>query len=137
MTLTSQYAWLYNQYPFSNDPNADLLHPDWWITECGCVPDATTPTPVITKPFRPNHFYDEQRMLLGRTYRAGDRVRLTVPGRRRRRTTVDLLDSQLVAAAARSTRSPPNVLAFGADPTGRRDSADAFDRRSRSPAQPA
>ena len=22
MTLTSQYAWLYNQYPFSNDPNA-------------------------------------------------------------------------------------------------------------------
>ena len=34
MTLTSQYAWLYNQYPFTNDPNADLLHPDWWITEC-------------------------------------------------------------------------------------------------------
>src|SRR6185312_8300965 len=22
MTLTSQYSWLYNQYPFSNDPNA-------------------------------------------------------------------------------------------------------------------
>ena len=39
MTLTSQYAWLYNQYPFSNDPNAGLLHPDWWITECACVPD--------------------------------------------------------------------------------------------------
>ena len=38
MTLTSQYAWLYNQYPFSNDPNAGLLHPDWWITECACVP---------------------------------------------------------------------------------------------------
>ena len=34
MTLTSQYSWLYNQYPFSNDPNAGLLHPDWWITEC-------------------------------------------------------------------------------------------------------
>ena len=32
MTLTSQYAYLYNQYPFSNDPTADLLHPDWWIT---------------------------------------------------------------------------------------------------------
>ncbi len=29
MTLTSQYAWPYNQYPFSNDPNAGLLHPDW------------------------------------------------------------------------------------------------------------
>jgi hypothetical protein len=79
MTLTSQYAWLYNQYPFSNDPNADLLHPDWWITECACVPNATTPPPVITKPFRPSHFYDEQRLLLGRAYRAGDRIRLTAP----------------------------------------------------------
>ena len=29
MTLTSQYAYLYNQYPFTNDPHADLLHPDW------------------------------------------------------------------------------------------------------------
>ncbi len=71
MTLTSQYAWLYNQYPFSNDPGAGLLHPDWWITECSCVPADTTPPPTITKPFRPNHFYDEQRLFLGRTYRAG------------------------------------------------------------------
>ncbi|MFI6760822.1 glycosyl hydrolase family 28-related protein [Micromonospora sp. NPDC050417] len=128
MTLTSQYAWLYNQYPFTNDPNADLLHPDWWITECACVPAATTPTPTISKPFRPMHFYDEQRLLLGQTYRAGDRVRLSVPhGSNAAWTVVDLLDSQLVA--------PPqvrliaaNVLAFGADPTGRRDSAAAFDK---------
>lgn len=70
MTLTSQYSWLYNQYPFTNDPRADLLHPDWWITECACVPAATSPTPEITKPFRPTHFYDEQRLLLGRTHRA-------------------------------------------------------------------
>ena len=48
MTLTSQYSYLYNQYPFTNDPNAGLLHPDWWITECSCVPAFTTPTPVIT-----------------------------------------------------------------------------------------
>ncbi|WP_326558077.1 glycosyl hydrolase family 28-related protein [Micromonospora sp. NBC_01796] len=128
MTLTSQYAWLYNQYSFTNDPNADLLHPDWWITECACVPAATTPTPTITKPFRPMHFYDEQRLLLGQTYRAGDKVRLTAPaGSNAAWTVIDLLDSQLVA--------PPqvrliaaNVLAFGADPTGRRDSAGAFDR---------
>ena len=128
MTLTSQYAWLYNQYPFSNDPTAGLLHPDWWITECGCVPAATTPPPTITTPFRPNHFYDEQRLLLGRTYRAGDRVRLTVPAASQAAwTVVDLLDSELVG--------PPhvdlfaaNVLAFGADPFGRRDSADAIDR---------
>jgi len=128
MTLTSQYSWLYNQYPFSNDPNAGLLHPDWWITECGCVPASTTPAPVITTPFRPMHFYDEQRLLLGRTYQAGDSVRLTAPvGTTASVTTIDLLDSQLVA--------PPhvrivaaNVLAFGADPFGRRDSADAFDK---------
>ncbi|WP_328618253.1 right-handed parallel beta-helix repeat-containing protein [Amycolatopsis sp. NBC_00355] len=128
MTLTSQYAWLYNQYPFTNDPDADLLHPDWWITECACVPVATTPSPVVTKPFRPNHFYDEQRLLLGQTYRAGDRVRLTVPaGTPAAWTVVDLLDSELVAPP-RVDLIAANVLFFGADPTGRRDSADAIDR---------
>jgi hypothetical protein len=128
MTLTSQYAWLYNQYPFSNDPNAGLLHPDWWITECSCVPAATTPTPTITKPFRPTHFYDEQRLLLNRTYRAGDKVRLTVPkGSSAAWTIIDLLDSQVVGRPHFEFVSA-NVLAFGADPSGRRDSADAFDK---------
>ncbi|MFC8076803.1 glycosyl hydrolase family 28-related protein [Streptomyces sp. NPDC057307] len=128
MTLTSQYAWLYNQYPFSNDPGADLLHPDWWITECACVPAATTPAPVITKPFRPSHFYDEQRLKLGKTYRAGDKVRLTVPaGSKADWTVVDLLDSELVGAP-HVRLVAANVLLFGADPSGRRDSADAFDR---------
>ncbi|GAA1193319.1 hypothetical protein F4556_000726 [Kitasatospora gansuensis] len=128
MTLTSQYSWLYNQYPFSNDPNSGLLHPDWWITECSCVPAATTPAPVIGTPFRPNHFYDEQRLLLGRKYRAGDRIRLTVPaGSTAAWTVIDLLDSQLVAAP-KVELAAANVLLFGADPTGRRDSADAIDR---------
>jgi len=128
MTLTSQYAWLYNQYPFSNDPDADLLHPDWWITECQCVPNATTPPPTITKPFRPNHFYDEQRLLLGRTARAGDTVRLTVPANSNAAwTVIDLLDSELVGPP-HVVLAAANVLLFGADPTGRRESADAFDR---------
>ncbi|MEV4326653.1 glycosyl hydrolase family 28-related protein [Microbispora rosea] len=128
MTLTSQYAWLYNQYPFSNDPNAGLLHPDWWITECSCVPDATTPAPEIAKPFRPNHFYDEQRLLLGRTYRAGDTVRLTVPaGSKAAWTVVDLLDSHLVGLPHVEVLAA-NVLLFGADPTGKRDSAEAIDK---------
>ncbi|GAA0367121.1 glycosyl hydrolase family 28-related protein [Microbispora corallina] len=128
MTLTSQYAWLYNQYPFSNDPNAGLLHPDWWITECSCVPSATTPAPAITTPFRPSHFYDEQRLLLGHTYRAGDKVRLTVPsGSKAAWTVVDLLDSQLVGPPKVNVLAA-DVLAFGADPLGGRDSADAFDK---------
>ncbi|SCF12001.1 Pectate lyase superfamily protein [Micromonospora purpureochromogenes] len=128
MMLTSQYAWLYNQYPFSNDPTAGLLHPDWWITECSCVPAATTPTPTITRPFRPHHFYDEQRMLLGPTYPAGSVLRLAVPaGSVAPWTVIDLLDSELVAPP-RVVPVAANVLAFGADPTGRRDSAGAFDR---------
>ncbi|MBG0568978.1 glycosyl hydrolase family 28-related protein [Actinoplanes aureus] len=124
MTLTSQYSWLYNQYPFTNDPQADLLHPDWWITECGCVPAATEPAPVITKPFRPTHFYDEQRLHLGRTYRAGDTIRLTA---RSVPTTIDLLDSELVGLP-KVDLTAVNVLLFGADPTGRRDSAPAIDK---------
>src|ERR1700687_5223916 len=59
VTLTSKYSWLYNQYPFTNDPNAGLLHPDWWITECSCVPASTTPTPTVPSALRPMHFYDE------------------------------------------------------------------------------
>jgi hypothetical protein len=128
MTLTSQYAWLYNEYPFTNDPNAGPLHPDWWTTECSCVPSATTPTPVFATPFRPNHFYDEQRLLLGRTYHAGDKIRLAVPaGSDAATTTIDLMDSQLVAAP-KFDLFAANVLFFGADPTGNRDSADAIDR---------
>ncbi|MEU6076377.1 glycosyl hydrolase family 28-related protein [Micromonospora sp. NPDC047074] len=128
MTLTSQYSWLYNQYPFSNDPDAGLLHPDWWITECSCVPAETTPYPSIPTPFRPSHFYDEQRLLLGRTYQAGDRVRLTAPaGSNAAWTVIDLLDSELVGPPRVRLRAA-NVLAFGADPTGRRDSAPALDR---------
>ncbi|WP_393086581.1 glycosyl hydrolase family 28-related protein [Streptomyces sp. LN704] len=128
MTLTSQYSWLYNQYPFTNDPQADLLHPDWWITECGCVPAATTPTPTIDKPFRPSHFYDEQRLLLGKRYGAGDTVRLTAPrGSAAAWTVIDVLDTQLVSAPHIEARAA-NVLAFGADPTGRRDAGAAFDR---------
>lgn len=128
MRLTSAYAWLYNQYPFTNDPDADLLHPDWWITECSCVPAATTPAPVIAKPFRPHHFYDEQRLLLGRTHRAGEVVRLTAPtGTAAAWTVIDLLDAHLIAPPRVAPRAV-NVLAFGADPTGRRESADAFDR---------
>ncbi|MFD9735317.1 glycosyl hydrolase family 28-related protein [Umezawaea sp. NPDC059074] len=127
-TLTSQYSWLYNQYPFSNDPNAGLLHPDWWITECSCVPAATTPAPVITTPFRPNHFYDEQRIRLDRAYPAGAKVRLTAPaGSTAAWTVIDLLDSQLVGLP-HVEFTAVNVLLFGADPTGRRDSADAFDK---------
>src|ERR1700752_4406134 len=128
MTLTSQYSWLYNQYPFSNDPNADLLFPDQYITECACVPSATTPPPIITKPFRPNHFYDEQGLLLGHPFQPGDKIRLTAPASSNAAwTVIDLLDPKLVAPPPHPDEPAVNVQLFGADPTGQRDSAAAFD----------
>jgi len=128
ITLTSKYSWLYNQYPFTNDPNAGLLHPDWWITECSCVPDQTTPPPTITKPFRPMHFYDDQRVLLHNTYQAGDVVRLTMPANSNAAwTVIDLADFQQIADPAPRPVNSVSVTDFGADPSGIRDSADAFD----------
>ncbi|MFD7156314.1 glycosyl hydrolase family 28-related protein [Kribbella sp. NPDC059898] len=118
MTLTSQYAWLYGMYPFSNDPNVDPI-PGWWKPE---------PDPVA-KPFRPNHFYDEQRVLLDRTYRAGDRVRFAVPRDTPAAWTVlDVADFELVQAPLPQPKHSLDVRLFGADPTGRRDAAPAIDR---------
>ena len=129
VTLTSKYSYLYNQYPFTNDPNADLLHPDWWITECSCVPEFTSPAPRITKPFRPMHFYDEQRVLLGKTYKAGAVVRLTVPTDSNAAwTVIDLADFQNVDGPAPPPDNSVSVVDYGADKTGARDSADAFDQ---------
>jgi hypothetical protein len=128
MTLTSQYSWLYNLYPFTNDPNAQSIEPDWWMFECGCVPSATTPTPVFATPLRPSHFYDEQRLLLGKTYHRGDTVRLQVPAQTNAAWyAIDLVDFQDVAKPAHQPRNSLSVLAFGADRTGQHDSADAFD----------
>jgi hypothetical protein len=128
ITLTSKYSYLYNQYPFTKDPTADLLHPDWWITECSCVPAYTTPRPTITKPFRPMKFYDERRVLLHDTYESGDVVRLTVPADSNAAwTVIDLVDFQNVAGPTPKPEESVSVTKFGADPSGARDSADAFD----------
>ncbi|MBD8080058.1 glycosyl hydrolase family 28-related protein [Cellulosimicrobium arenosum] len=128
MTLTSEYSYLYNQYPFSNDPTAGPLQPGWWMTECACVPAETSPAPEFDTPFRPMKFYDEQRLLLGRTFKAGDTIRLTMPRRSSAEwTVIDLLDTEKVAPPTFRLRAA-NALLFGADPTGRRDSADALDR---------
>src|SRR5262249_9470316 len=65
-------------------------------------------------------------LFLGKTYKAGDKVRLTVPAGAAP-TVVDLLDSELVGLPKVDVVAV-NVLRFGADPTGRKDSADAFDK---------
>ena len=127
--MTSQYAYLYNQYPFSNDPNAGLLHPDWWITECACVPQFTTPSYEPATPFRPMKFYDEERLLLAKTYKAGETIRLTAPAGVAW-TVIDLIDTELVGQPV-SGPVPSNVLDFGADRRGGRTPRRRSKRRSR------
>lgn len=118
-TLTSKYSWLYSVYPFSNDPNADPPPQDqYWIPE---------PRPVA-HPFRPSHFYDEQRVMLPHTYHAGDTVRFAVPQDSSTTSYVlDLADFQEVGKPLSAPRNSLSVRQFGADPTGRKDAADAFD----------
>jgi Pectate lyase superfamily protein len=131
ITLTSRYSYLYNLYPFTNDPNAGLLHPDWWVTECQCVPGTAFPA-WLTTPYRPMHFYDEQRLLLDHTYKAGAVVRLTMPaGSNAAWTVIDLADFQNVAPPARRPDRSVSVADYGADATGKSDSGDAFDQAIR------
>jgi hypothetical protein len=126
LTLTSQYSWLYGQYPFDNDPTEGDNVPTDYAVECQCVPAQTVPAPVFPAPWRPNHFYDEQRLLLGRTFPAGSVIRLTAPaGTDAALTTIDLMDSQLVAPP-KVVFPSVNVLLFGADPSGHRDASQAI-----------
>jgi Pectate lyase superfamily protein len=126
MTLTSQYSWLYGQYPYDNDPTEGDNIPTDYAVECQCVPADTVLEPVFPAPWRPQHFYGEQRLLLGRTFPAGSTIRLIAPpGTDASLTTIDLMDSQLVAPPRYVARAI-NVLLFGADPTGHRDSAGAL-----------
>jgi hypothetical protein len=69
-----------------------------------------------------HHFYDDARALLGTTLPAGARVRLvaTAP------TVVDLADFELVPPPLAQPAGSVAVTAFGADPTGTRDSTAAF-----------
>lgn len=50
LDFTSEYAWFYGSYPFTNPPGE-----------------------------KPHHFYDETRALFGRTLAAGAKVRITLP----------------------------------------------------------
>jgi hypothetical protein len=116
-TLTSEYSWLYSVYPFSNDPSA--TPPDgWWIPE---------PRPVTT-PFRPSHFYTEQRLMLGKQYDGGDTIRFQLPANSTvAYAVIDVADFETVAKPIRQPRGSVSVTAFGADKTGKKESADAFD----------
>jgi hypothetical protein len=117
VTLTSRYSWFYGIFPYTNDPAYEPA-PGAWKPE---------PDPV-GKPFRPSHFYDEVRVLLGRTHDAGDRLRLSVPeGSPAAWYAIDLVDFELVDPPAPAPDGSVSVVDFGADPTGALESSDAFD----------
>ncbi|MEK8106932.1 hypothetical protein NKG94_20625 [Micromonospora sp. M12] len=124
MTLTSQYSWLYNQYPFTNDPQAGLLHRTGGSPSASACRRPPRRTRASARRSGPRIFYDEQRLLLGRTYRAGDTIRLTAPpGSAAAWTVIDLLDSswshRRTSGCSRRTCSPsaPTPPAGGTPPT--------------------
>lgn len=92
---TSRYGWFYGSYPFTNRPADGKAH----------------------------HFYEEARLLLGRTVPAGSKLRLMKgPGDRAPWYVVDLADFELVPPPKPAPPQALSITAFGADPSGRRDS---------------
>ena len=129
-TLTSQYAWLYNEYPFSNDPNGRRAAPglvDHRVllragpdhADAG-VRDAVPAQPLLRRAAHPARRAPT---------RPGPKIRLQVPSHaaapRTRHRPARLPAGR--PAQGRPRRRPTRWL-FGADPTGRRDSADAIDQ---------
>ncbi|MEV3858911.1 discoidin domain-containing protein [Streptomyces sp. NPDC050095] len=70
-----------------------------------------------------HHFFDNARLLLGRNLQAGDKVRLEAVSTQ---VTVDVADFEQVAAADTAPSGAISVVDKGADPSGQRDSTQAF-----------
>ncbi|MEU9442928.1 discoidin domain-containing protein [Streptomyces sp. NPDC048304] len=70
-----------------------------------------------------HHFFDDTRMLLGRTVQPGDKVAVEATGTQ---VTVDVADFEQVADAATQPAGSVSVVSKGADPTGNGDSTQAF-----------
>ena len=100
LPVTSRYGWYYGSYPFTNDPGAGRQH----------------------------HFYDESRKLLGATYPAGTKVRLSYGASNIPAYTVDLADFENVAGPAAAPANSVSITSYGADPTGAGDAGPAFDQ---------
>ncbi|MEV5611125.1 discoidin domain-containing protein [Streptomyces sp. NPDC052225] len=70
-----------------------------------------------------HHFFDNARLLLGRTLQAGDKVKFEATSTQ---VTVDVADFEQVADPAARPSGAISVVDKGADPTGQRDSTQAF-----------
>ena len=98
---SSRYGWFYGTYPFTNRP-ADG---------------------------RARHFYEESRLLLGRTLPAGKRVRLMKAAQDTADWyAVDLADFELVPPPKTAPRGALSITTFSADPSGKTDSGPAIEK---------
>ncbi|MFF0019091.1 discoidin domain-containing protein [Streptomyces sp. NPDC005496] len=70
-----------------------------------------------------HHFYDNARMLLGRSVAAGDKIAFQAVSTQ---VTVDVADFEQVAAAGGRPAGSVSVTDKGADPSGQGDSTQAF-----------
>lgn len=70
-----------------------------------------------------HHFYDNARLLLGRSVQAGDKVAFEAGNVQ---ATVDVVDFEQVEPAATQPAGSVSVTSKGADPTGQGDSTQAF-----------
>eukprot|EP00026_Physarum_polycephalum_P003344 Phypoly_transcript_03354.p1 GENE.Phypoly_transcript_03354~~Phypoly_transcript_03354.p1 ORF type:complete len:494 (-),score=67.72 Phypoly_transcript_03354:642-2123(-) len=98
LNVTSYYSWVYGAYPFSKNPGDG----------------------------NPHHFYDDVRIFFGNTssFPAGTKVRFT--GASSVTYTIDLVDFYNVGAELPRPADAISVTDFGADPSGGKDSFDAF-----------
>ncbi|MDQ1724342.1 MAG: hypothetical protein QOG52_1370 [Frankiaceae bacterium] len=98
LDLTNRYSWFYGNFPFINAPGSN-----------------------------PHHLYDETHALLGQDLPAGAKVRLQIDAADLAKTyTIDLADFEQVAPAAAQPAGSVSVVDLGADPSGAKDSAKAF-----------
>ncbi len=130
MKLTSQYSWLYGQYPFDNDPTGGRQHS---YRLCGGVPVRSSPDLFRSRCSRRRGARitsTTSSRPLGRTFPAGSTIRLPLrrSGLTPRSRPSALLDSQLVGPP-KVVFPAVNVLLFGADPTGHRDASQAYRTR--------
>lgn len=94
--ISSKFAWLYGDYPFTNDP----------------------------KDGKSRHFYDDAR-LTGLTLKKGDRVRLQKPKNSAEYCIIDLVDLEYAAPPLQQPTNSVSITEFGADKTGQADSTEA------------
>lgn len=99
IALTSQYAWVYGEYPFNNNPANGKGH----------------------------RFFDEVRLFFDQTYSAGTRIRLQKDsGDSAAYYIVDLADFEQVGGAIAKPNGYLSVTDYGAKANDNQDDYDAF-----------